>query len=153
MLQDALRKALAGNDQLDAREAAAAEQPAGGLSLPRPEDSDWGRLMAGTVPAGASMGRWENDTSRRIKELKAQGRRKDARALADARSQLLKKRDKAAWRAAKARWTELGLSEKLYRRIKSEGFDAAKVAERLHTRRSESMSGQGRDAILEWLRR
>lgn len=154
MLQDALRKALSGNDQLDARTQTKDKEPAaGGLSLPRPEDSDWGRLMSATVPAGASIGRWDNDTSRRVKELKAQGRRKDARTLADARSQFLKKRDKAAWRAAKTRWTQLGWSEKLYRRIKSEGFDSAKVAERLHTRRADSMGGQGREAILEWLRR
>ena len=142
MLQDALRKALTGDTPLEARVQTQDDPQVGGVSLPRPEDSDWGRLMASTVPAGASIGRWDNDTSRRIKELKARGRRRDARALAEARTQFFKKRDKAAWRAAKARWTELGWSEKLYRRIKSEGFDAAKVVERLHSRRSESMGAR-----------
>lgn len=153
MLQDALRKALAGQEALEARTPVETEKSAGSsLSLPRPEDSEWGQRMDGLVPAGASLGRWDNDTTRRIKELKGAGRRKDARALADARSAFLKKLDKAAWRLAKSRWTELGWSEKLYRRIKSEKLDAAKVAERLHTRRAETMTGQKADAILAWLR-
>jgi len=157
MLQDALRKALSGNVELAARTPTAEDQPAsGGLSLPQPQDSEWGTLLknlGGGLPAGASLGRWESDTTRRIKDLKAQGRRKDARALSSARDQFLKKRDKVAWRAAKSRWTELGWSEKLYRRIKSEKLDAAKVAERLHTRRADRIGREGNDAILQWLRR
>jgi hypothetical protein len=154
MLQDALRKALSGKEGLATASSKAppSESPTTGIELPLPEDSEWARWMP-AVPAGASLGRWQSDTARRLKELKAQGRRKDARALAGARDQFLKRRDKVAWRAAKRRWTALGWSEKLYRRLKSEDFDGAKVAEKLHTRRADSIGSDGQEAILTWLRR
>ncbi len=154
MLQDALRKALSGKEELVASSPKVPPNtsPSTGLQLPLPEDSEWAEWMP-NLPSGASLGRWQSDTVRRLKELKAQGRRKDARALAGARDQFLKRREKAAWRAAKRRWTELGWSEKLYRRLKSEDFDGAKVAEKLHTRRADNIGSEGQDAILGWLRR
>ncbi|HCH63561.1 MAG TPA: hypothetical protein DFR83_12205, partial [Deltaproteobacteria bacterium] len=100
MLQDALKKALTGNN-LEARDATEATVPtASPLLLPRPEDSEWGTLLTG-VAAGASLGRWRQESQARIKAWKNGGRKRDAKALETAQKKFEKQYEKAAWRAVK----------------------------------------------------
>ena len=151
MLQDALRKALTGKD-LKASEPSSPTPPpkAAGPSLPHPEDHEWGRLLQG-VPAGASLGRWRQESQARIKTWKKAGRKHDARTLEAAQTKFEKQFEKAAWRAIKDRWTTLTYPAKMYRRLKSASIDPSKVVERLHTRRAEAMATAGSAALWTWV--
>lgn len=152
MLQDALKKALSGESKLQARDPAAGapDGPAPGPALPDPADSDWVKLLP-RAPRGASIGRLQQETAAVLKELKASGRKREAQALAKARDSFLKVREKAAWKATKTRWGELGFSDKLYRRLKQENANIERIVTRLHTRRAETMRGEGQEAVHAWL--
>ena len=150
MLQDALKKALAGKT-LEAGETADSAPPTSSAPLlPRPEDHEWGRLLTG-IPAGSSVGRWRQESQARMKEWKKAGRKRDVKALEAARKKFEKHYEKAAWRAIKERWSTLSYPDKMYRRLKSASVDPAKVVERLHTRRAETMATTGGAALWTWV--
>ena len=151
MLQDALRKALAQQPGLSTETPTTPEPPAA-PALPHPSASEWGRLLSG-VPADASLGRYEQETAARVKQLKDSGKKREAAALAAARDQFMKSYEKAAWKDIKARWTELDYPERLYRRLKSEDLPLERIWSRLHTRRAEEMRTAGADAIFAWLQK
>lgn len=159
MFQDALKSALSGNAKLVAREAKPGAEGAGsgGPDLPDPAGSEWVALLP-RAPKGASLGRLRQETDAALKAMKAGGRRREAKALAKARDAFLKTREKAAWKATKARWAELGFSEKLYRRLKSEAaskkgvnVDVEKVVAKLFTRRAEGMGAVSQDELWDWI--
>jgi len=151
MLQDALRKALAGQDLQAKAPAPEAESKAPrGPDLPHPADSEWGKLLP-DVPRDASIGRFQQESSAKEKAWKKAGRKREARALAGARSKFEKAYEKAAWKAVKDRWGALGYPERLYRRLKSDKVSPGPVAERLFTRRAETMKAEGADALWTWV--
>ncbi len=152
MLQDALKHALSKRGDLEARtpEGSAPDAPAGPAALPDPEGSEWMRLLP-SAPAGASIGRLNQETDQQIKRWKASGRQRDAKALDKARSAFLKTREKAAWRATKVRWAELELPERIYRRLKSETVQIETILAKLHTRRAAAMAVASHDELLTWL--
>ncbi len=152
MLQDALRKALAQQPGLSTENPTETPAPPAAPALPHPSASEWGRLLPG-LPADASLGRYEQETTARIKQYKDSGKKREAAALADARDHFMKAYEKAAWRDIKARWAELGYPERLYRRLKSENLPLERVWNRLHTRRADEMRTAGADAIFEWLQK
>lgn len=150
MFKDALRQALA-DTTLEARELGTAPAPASrGPVLPHPRDHEWGKLLTG-VPADASLGRWRQVSQARIKEWKAAGRKRDVKALDAAWKKFEKQYEKAAWRAIKDRWSALSYPEKMYRRLKGAKVDPAKIVERLHTRRAETMATAGGAALWTWV--
>ncbi len=158
MFQDALKNALAGNKDLVARaDAPAPAAPeSAGPALPDPAGSEWVALLP-DAPAGASLGRLDQETAVALKALKRAGRNREAQALAAARDSFKKTREKAAWKAIKERWAELEYPEKLYRRAKSEAaskkhrLDIEKLLARLHTRKAPTMKLAGADALWTWL--
>ncbi len=151
MLQDALRQALQGKDLKATDPPCPAPAPkAAGPTLPRPEDHEWGQRLQG-VPAGASLGRWRQESQARIKDWKKSGRKHDARALEAAQTKFEKQFEKAAWRAIKERWTSLSYPAKMYRRLKSAAIDPGRVVERLYTRRAETMGTAGGAALWTWV--
>lgn len=153
MFKDALKQALGEGSELKAREPAPSPRAAV-PALPGPEGSGWLTELARHEPvdAGAALGKLRQTTDLRVKALKKQGRGRDAKSLAKARDDYFKRRDKAAWGAVKARWAELQLSEKAYRRLKQAArVQPEKVLERLHTRKAQEMTGRGADALMDWL--
>ena len=152
MFKDALKQALGEGSGLQAREQPQAPAPSAGL--PGPEGSPWLQELSrhAELPRDASLGRLRQETDLQVKRLKQAGRARDAKALAKARDSFLKRRESAAWSAVKSRWTELGLSEKAYRRLKQDKrVQAEKVLQRLHTRKADEMKGRGAQALVEWL--
>ncbi len=152
MLKDVLKQALGEDSGLKAREQAAASAPS--AALPGPEGSSWLDELSRheRVDPQAALGKLRQLTDLRVKALKAQGRGRDAQGLAKARDDFFKRRDKVAWSGVKARWSELGLPEKVYRRLKQDPrVQAEKVLERLHTRKAADMKARGADAIVQWL--
>lgn len=158
-LQDALRGALpaaptaSSGPPLAAREAG---PPVGVAALPRPPGTAWAELLAvhGVRPErDAPIGQWVQKTAGVLKQLEANGRKHDVRALKQARDEFLKSREKRAWEGVKARFEELDLPEKAYRALKQEGADVEKVLAKLHTRRAEEWRGiasnRVRDALLD----
>ncbi len=156
-LKDALQVALAPvtavGAALVAREAG---PPQGVAALPRPEGGDWERLLAGAgirLDRGLAVAAWVQKTAGAVRALEAGGRKHDARALGQARDEFVRRREKKAWEAVKARFDELGLPEKTYRALKQEGADVEKVLARLYTRRAEEWRGIAgarlRDILLE----
>lgn len=158
MFKDALAQALRGREDLatdGTRPASdrAPDAPPVAPELPSPHNTDWARLL-GKVSPHDSVGKLVQRTSARIKELKREGRGRDAKALERARDSYMKAREKAAWKVVKARWTQLELSPKLYRRLKSEDkVPVERTLERLHTRRAETMRHAAHKDVLEWLSR
>jgi hypothetical protein len=158
-LQDALRSALppATSGPAPGPPAIAAREPGpptGVAALPRPEGR-WAQLLAahGIRPAAdAPVGQWVQKTAGLLKQLDANGRKHDVRALKQARDEFLKLREKRAWEGVKLRFEELDLPERAYRALKQEGADVEKVLGRLHTRRAEEWRGisaaRVRDALL-----
>lgn len=150
MMQDALRKALSGK-ALEARTPSAAPSDApGGPDLPHPRDSEWARLLP-DLPADASIGRYRQETTAQLKAWKQAGRKRDVRALSQARDKFEKQYDKAAWKVVKQRWSELGYPDRLYRRLKGEKLDTAKLVDRLHTRRADAMAEAPHDTLWTWI--
>lgn len=151
MLKDALRNALKDQD-LKARDPAipTAESARPGADLPHPADSDWGRMLP-SVPSGASIGRYQQASVALEKTWKNGGRRREAKALAAARSKFTKRYEKTAWKVIKERWSSLGYPERLYRRLKSDGPSPGPIAERLFTRRADQVKADGNDALWHWV--
>ncbi len=166
-MQDALRGALApaatdaapvaptvpATAGLQARDAG---PPVGVAALPRPEGGEWEeRLRAAGVrmDRDAPVAAWVQRTAGAVKTLEAAGRRHDARALAQARDEFVRRREKRAWEAVKERFEALTLPEKTYRALKQEGADVEKVLARLYTRRAEEWRGLAgnkvRDILLD----
>lgn len=158
-LQDALRGALPALPAAPAAAPLAAREPGppvGVAALPRPPGTPWAELLAahGVRPdRDAPIGQWVQKTAGVLKQLEANGRKHDVRALKQARDEFLKSREKRAWEGVKARFEELDLPEKAYRALKQEGADVEKVLARLHTRRAEEWRGiasnRVRDALLD----
>jgi len=160
MLQDALKKALAGASPAGLVASAPppagpAPAPAGAAALPGPEGSPWLELLARhrPVPAGASVGRLRQETDQLVKELDKSGNARAARELGQARDAYLKRRESEAWALVKTRWAELQLPERLYRRLKTEDdLPVERVLEKLHTKRAATFSGRAPEPVLAWLR-
>ncbi len=154
MLKDVLKQALGEGSELKAREDLASPPSPGRPALPGPEGSSWLQelVLHERVQPGAALGQLRQLTDLRVKALKQQGRGREARGLAKARDDYFKRREKAAWSAVKARWSELGLAEKVYRRLKQDKrIQVEKVLERLYTRKATEMQGRGADALTQWL--
>ena len=146
-LQDALKDALGVGGAAATEPGLAAREPGspvGLAALPRPEGTEWEKLLRAQgirLDGGASVAAWVQKTAGAVKALEAAGRRHDARALASARDEFVRLREKRAWEAIKARFEALALPEKAYRAVKQEGGDAEKMLARLHTRKAEEMKG------------
>lgn len=158
---DQLRNALKGVG-LAARDTASKPAESTGAphaaapGLPDPHASDWVQLMrtlGAEVPAGGTLGQLLARSDARVKELKTQGRARDADALKRAREAYVSERRQRAWAMVKARFGDLELSEKAYRALKQEEADPEKVLTRLRGDRGEALRGVGaarlRDALLE----
>ncbi|MBM4368128.1 MAG: hypothetical protein FJ102_18095 [Deltaproteobacteria bacterium] len=142
-LQDALKKAIQPGAAVEARELAAGP-PVGVAALPQVAASEWARLLRDggvSLPADAAVATYQQKTAGVVKDLERAGRSREARALASARDEFLRLRERKAWEGVKARFEELGLPEKAYRAIKQEGADPEKVLGRLYTRRAEEWRG------------
>lgn len=130
--------------------------PVGVAALPRPEGTAWAKLLeaAGVRPdRDAPVAQWVQRTAGAVKQLDAQGRKREAKELARARDEFVSNREKKAWEGVKARFEALELPEKTYRALKQEEADVEKVLARLHTRRAEEWRGMAaaklRDLLLE----
>ena len=128
----------------------------GVAALPRPEGTAWAKLLeaAGVRPdRDAPVAQWVQRTAGAVKQLDAQGRKREAKELARARDEFVSNREKKAWEGVKARFEALELPEKTYRALKQEEADVEKVLARLHTRRAEEWRGMAaaklRDLLLE----
>ncbi len=142
-LQDALKKAIQPGAAVEAREVVSGP-PVGVAALPAAATSEWARLLRDhgvSLPADAVVATYQQKTAGVVKELERAGRSREARALASARDEFLRLREKKAWEGVKARFEALGLPEKAYRAIKQEGADPEKVLARLYTRRAEEWRG------------
>lgn len=115
--------------------------------------NEWVRLLGrfATVQKGRTSSHLEHLLHATVKDLKKQGNKRDARALTDLHSGWRKKVDKQTWAAAKARFTELELSDKTWRAVKQTAKDPGKLLARLNTRRAEEYRGAGSKRVQEWL--
>ncbi len=86
-----------------------------------------------------------------VKRLKKAGRRREARELADLRDSWFARRDRAAWTAIKARFHELGLSDKAYRGLKQGGAEPLTVLARLERSEEGELVGLGARRLRELL--
>lgn len=151
--KDALRGALADQDALIVTETA--EEPAApGEDAPDPHDSDWVRCLRRhvEVPGDAGVARLRQLSDVQVKELKSQGRKREARELADLRDDWLRKADRRAWAEVKQRFAELELPEKAYRALKQQpDAQPERILQRLRTRAAEELRGASAKRVREWL--
>ena len=147
---DQLRNALS-TAGLQARPDA----PDPAAELPNPQTSPWVarlRELGGDVPRDGTMPQLLARTGARAKELRGQGRARDAQDLERLRDHFVAEREKKAWTLVKSRFAELQLAEKAYRAVKQEGGDPEKILARLHTKKADSLRGASaervRDALL-----
>ena len=151
MLSDALKGALGGAKDLEARVQPKVEKVAS--LVDELSDSPWLKMLKdrGSVPADAGLSRLVDISNKLQKTLKVQGQGKAAKTLARLQSDAVGKLQKAAWAKVKQRFTDLGLPEKSYRRLKQAETDPHKLLAKLTTRRAESYQSAGDKQIKEWL--
>ncbi|MCB9793102.1 MAG: hypothetical protein H6741_10285 [Alphaproteobacteria bacterium] len=151
--RDALKGALSDQSELEAKDPP--ESPAAaGEDEPDPHDSDWVRTLAQhvAVPRDANLARLRQLSDVQVKALKGQGRKREARELADLRDAWIRQAERRDWGRIKARFDELGLPDKAYRALKQErGVQPARVLQRLNTRASEGMQGASAKRVRDWL--
>ncbi|MED5371872.1 MAG: hypothetical protein VX899_12705 [Myxococcota bacterium] len=151
MLKDALKGALSGTQDLQAREQAPA--PSQSSLVESLSDSPWLRALQDqeVVPEDASLPKLIDLSFKIQKALKARGDKRGAKELQRLHKDAVAKLDKAAWAQVKARFKELELPEKSYRRLKQEGGDPHKLLARLNTRRAQEYAGASDKALRELL--
>lgn len=106
---------------------------------------------APTVPPKPSIAAARQLTDKAARALKDAGRAREARALADAREDFLKRREKEAWSLIKGRFTELDLPERAYRALKQGDTDPEKVWARLRRAKPDELEPLGADRLRELL--
>ena len=94
-----------------------------------------------------SLGAQRQATDQLVKLLKKAGKNRDAAELSQLRDTFLARREKAAWAAIKAKMSALALSDRTYRRLKSEGADPVPVLERLGRLDDEALSAMGAERL------
>ena len=94
-----------------------------------------------------SLGAQRQATDQLVRLLKKSGRNRDAGELSQLRDAFLSRREKAAWAAIKARMSELALSERTYRRLKSEGADPVPVLDRLGRLDADALQALGAERL------
>ena len=152
--------------QLAARFGPPTEAPAPPPSTPSAPDLDpdahlgtpWISLLRAArapglaaVPPKPSINAARQLTDKAAKALKAAGQERAARALVDARSDFLKKREKEAWGLVKGRFAELDLPDRAYRALKQGEVDPEKVWARLRKARAEELKPMGADRLRDHL--
>ncbi len=76
-------------------------------------------------------------------KLKRDGRKRERADLLSLRKAFLASRESAGWTALKARFAELSMSDKAYRRLKAEGVDPVAALGRLAKADPEALASMG----------
>jgi hypothetical protein len=151
MLSDALKGALGGAKDLEARDQPKTEKVAS--MAEELKGSAWLEMLGdhGPIPPDAGLSRLVDLSNKLQKTLKGQGQGRAAKALGRLQADAVGRLEKAAWSKVKQRFSELGLPEKSYRRLKQAKGDPHKLLSKLSTRRAEGYKGAGDKQIKEWL--
>lgn len=125
------------------------------------QDCEWFARLTGLLPLGAvealpadaKLARCVQATAQAIKVLKRSGRGGEAKALGKLRDEYLARRAKLAWARVKARFVEVGASDKAYRSLKQGDADPERVLQALDTLRPELLQGASPRKLRELLLR
>jgi hypothetical protein len=103
------------------------------------------------LPDRPKLARCQQAAAQAIKALKKSGRGADARDLAKQRDDYLADRAKLAWARVKARFVDLGLSDKAYRALKQGAADPERVLRGLDKTDASTLQGMGAARLREHL--